>query len=133
MSASCSASKCPDLARNNADWYTARCLRLTDTFIGECRLSSMFNNRCCSGFKVQRAKAKLHVLARGIRNKAARGELRCGLPVSFVWGWRKMSPRKRVWQRVKRGEIEAIMSGATQERPVAQAELPQPDLFNQAS
>jgi hypothetical protein len=34
--------------------------------------------RCCSGFKVQRAKAKLHILARGIPNKAARGELCCG-------------------------------------------------------
>ena len=89
----------------------------------------MFNDRCCSGFKVQRAKAKLHVLARGIRNKAARGELRCGLPVGFVWGGGRchpraligafaspeicvrLSPRKRVWQRVKRGEFEAIMLG----------------------
>jgi hypothetical protein len=35
MSSSCSASKCPDLARNNADLYAARCLRLIDTFIGD--------------------------------------------------------------------------------------------------
>jgi hypothetical protein len=36
MSASCSASNCPNLARNNADWYAARCLRLIDsTFIGD--------------------------------------------------------------------------------------------------
>lgn len=89
----------------------------------------MFNDRCCSGFKVQRAKAALHVLARGIRNKAAGGELRCGPSRRLRLGWRKMSPwaligafasteicvrvspRKRVWQRVKRGEIEAIMLG----------------------
>jgi hypothetical protein len=135
MLASCSASNCRDLARNNADWYAARCLRLIDAFIGRCRLSSMFNDRCCSGFKLQRAKAELHVLARGIRNKAARAELRCGLPVGFVWGGGRyhpraligafaspeicvrVSPRKRVWQRVKRGEIDASCQALTQERP----------------
>ena len=49
------------LARNNADWY--RLLELcgiTDTLIGD-------NDG-------------------GIRNKAARGELRRGLPVGFIWG-----------------------------------------------
>jgi DNA invertase Pin-like site-specific DNA recombinase len=53
------------LARNNADWY-----RLLDL----CGLTE----------------AELHILrARllgGIRNKAARGELRRGLPVVFLWG-----------------------------------------------
>src|SRR5271167_4780861 len=58
------------LARNNADWHRLIELGgLTDTLIGD---------------------AELHVLrARlngGIRNKAARGELRRGLPVGFVWG-----------------------------------------------
>src|SRR4051794_11865688 len=44
---------------------------------------------CCSA-KGTMSEAELHVLrARlngGIRNKAARGELRRGLPVGFVWG-----------------------------------------------
>src|SRR5215475_3635364 len=111
----------------------------------------MFNDRCCSGFKVQRTKVELHALARGIRNKAARAEQRCGLPVGFVWGGRKISPPgahcafaspeicvrvspgKRVWQRVKRERSKPSCQALTQERPVAHAELPQPDLFNQAS
>jgi len=41
MSSSCSTSNCSDLARNKADWYAARCLRLIDTFIGDAG-----SNRC---------------------------------------------------------------------------------------
>jgi hypothetical protein len=128
MSASYSASKCPDLARKNADWYAARCLRLIDTF-GDAGSHRCSMTRCCSGFKVHRAKAELHVLARGIRNKAARGELRCGLPVGFEWGGGRYHPRaslalrltgdlhSRLAQKARvaacqGGEIEAIMSGA---------------------
>jgi hypothetical protein len=50
----------------------------------------MFNDRLVLGLKGTMSEAELHVLrARlngGIRNKAARGELRRGLPVGFVWG-----------------------------------------------
>ena len=50
----------------------------------------MFNDRLLLGLKGTMSEAELHILrARllgGIRNKAARGELRRGLPVGFVWG-----------------------------------------------
>jgi len=56
------------LARNNADWYRLLALGLKGTM----------------------SEAELHIIrARldgGIRNKAARGELRRGLPVGFIWG-----------------------------------------------
>ena len=50
----------------------------------------LFNDRLVLGLKGTMSEAELHVLrARlegGIRNKAARGELRRGLPVGFIWG-----------------------------------------------
>jgi DNA invertase Pin-like site-specific DNA recombinase len=50
----------------------------------------LFNDRLLLGMKGMLSEAELHVLrARlngGIRNKAARGELRTGLPVGLVWG-----------------------------------------------
>jgi DNA invertase Pin-like site-specific DNA recombinase len=50
----------------------------------------MFNDRLLLGLKGTMSEAELHVLrARllgGVRNKAARGELRRSLPVGFVWG-----------------------------------------------
>src|SRR5437868_15107940 len=50
----------------------------------------MFNDRLVLGLKGTMSEAELHILrARllgGIRNKAARGELRRGLPVGLVWG-----------------------------------------------
>ena len=53
-------------------------------------IPSLFNDRLLLGLKGTMSEAELHVLrARlngGIRNKAARGELRRGLPVGFVWG-----------------------------------------------
>src|SRR3954452_15442566 len=49
-----------------------------------------FNDSLVLGMKGTMSEAELYVLrARlhgGIRNKAARGELRRGLPVGFVWG-----------------------------------------------
>jgi DNA invertase Pin-like site-specific DNA recombinase/predicted DNA-binding transcriptional regulator AlpA len=82
------------LARNNADWY--RLLELcgvTDTLIGDSDgvyHPALFNDRLLLGLKGTMSEAELHVLrARldgAIRNKAARGELRRGLPVGFVWG-----------------------------------------------
>jgi DNA invertase Pin-like site-specific DNA recombinase len=82
------------LARNNADWYRLFDLcSVTDTLVGDSDgiyHPALFNDRLVLGLKGIMAEAELHVLrARlegGIRNKAARGELRRGLPVGFVWG-----------------------------------------------
>jgi DNA invertase Pin-like site-specific DNA recombinase len=82
------------LARNNADWYRLFDLcGVTDTLVGDgdgVYHPAVFNDRLILGLKGIMAEAELHVLrARlegGIRNKAARGELRRGLPVGFVWG-----------------------------------------------
>ena len=82
------------LARNNAEWYRLIDLAgLTDTLIGDADglyHPALFNDRLLLGLKGTMSEAELHVLrARlngGIRNKAARGELRRGLPVGFVWG-----------------------------------------------
>jgi DNA invertase Pin-like site-specific DNA recombinase len=82
------------LARNNADWYRLLDLcGITDTLIGDgggVYHPAMFNDRLLLGLKGTMSEAELHVLrARllgGIRNKAARGELRRNLPVGFVWG-----------------------------------------------
>ena len=82
------------LARNNADWHRLIDLAgLSDTLIGDADglyHPALFNDRLLLGLKGTMSEAELHVLrARlngGIRNKAARGELRRGLPVGFVWG-----------------------------------------------
>lgn len=82
------------LARNNADWYRLLDLcGIADTLIGDADGTyhpGLFNDRLLLGLKGTMSEAELHVLrARldgGIRNKAARGELRRGLPVGFVWG-----------------------------------------------
>jgi DNA invertase Pin-like site-specific DNA recombinase len=82
------------LARNNADWHRLIDLAgLSDTLIGDADglyHPRLFNDRLLLGLKGTMSEAELHVLrARlngGIRNKAARGELRRGLPVGFVWG-----------------------------------------------
>ena len=82
------------LARNNADWY--RLLDFcgtTDTLIGDedgLYHPGLYNDRLLLGLKGTMSEAELHVIrARlngGIRNKAARGELRRQLPIGFVWG-----------------------------------------------
>lgn len=82
------------LARNNADWYRLLDLcGVSDTLIGDADgiyHPGLFNDRLVLGLKGTMSEAELHVLrARlngGIRNKAARGELRRGLPVGFIWG-----------------------------------------------
>src|SRR6516164_1353455 len=82
------------LPRNNAEWYRLIDLAgLTDTLIGDgdgLYHPAVFNDRLLLGLKGTMSEAELHILrARlngGIRNKAARGELRRGLPVGFVWG-----------------------------------------------
>jgi predicted DNA-binding transcriptional regulator AlpA len=82
------------VARNNADWYRLLDLcGVTDTLIGDedgIYHPGLFNDRLLLGLKGTMAEAELHVirarLEGGIRNKAARGQLRRGLPVGFVWG-----------------------------------------------
>ena len=82
------------LARNNAEWYRLIDLAgLTDTLIGDgdgLYHPALFNDKLLLGLKGTMSEAELHILrARldgGIRNKAAKGELRRGLPVGFVWG-----------------------------------------------
>ena len=82
------------LARNNADWYRLLDLcGMTDTLIGDADgiyHPALFNDRLVLGLKGTMSEAELHVLrARlngGIRNKAARGALRRGLPVGLTWG-----------------------------------------------
>jgi DNA invertase Pin-like site-specific DNA recombinase len=82
------------LARDNSAWY--RLLDLAgacDTLVADADgvyHPGLFNDRLLLGMKGMLSEAELHVLrARltgGIRNKAARGELRTGLPVGLVWG-----------------------------------------------
>jgi DNA invertase Pin-like site-specific DNA recombinase len=82
------------LARSNADWYRLLDLcAVTDTLIGDSDgvyHPALFNDRLILGLKGTMSEAELHTLrARldgGIRNKAARGALRRGLPVGFVYG-----------------------------------------------
>ena len=81
-------------ARNNADWYRLLDLAgMTDTLIADADgiyHPGLFNDRMLLGMKGTMSEAELHILrARldgGIRSKAARGELRRGLPVGLVWG-----------------------------------------------
>lgn len=80
------------LARDNADWY--RLLQfcgVTDTLIGDndgVYHPALFNDRLLPGLKGTMSEAELHIIRTrldgGIRNKAARGELRPGLPVGVV-------------------------------------------------
>ncbi len=82
------------VARNNSDWYRLLDLcSVTDTLIGDgdgLYHPGLFNDRLLLGLKGTMAEAELHVirarLEGGIRNKAARGELRRGVPVGFIWG-----------------------------------------------
>ncbi|MBV9448852.1 MAG: recombinase family protein [Streptosporangiaceae bacterium] len=86
--------ECSRLARNNADWYRLLDLAgMTDTLIADTDgiyHPAMFNDRLVLGMKGTMSEAELHILrARlegGIRNKAARGELRRALPVGLIWG-----------------------------------------------
>src|SRR5208283_260186 len=81
------------VARNNADWYRLLDLcGVTDTLIGDedgIYHPGLFNDRLLLGLKGTMSEAELYLIrARmngGIRNKAARGELRCPIPVGYVW------------------------------------------------
>jgi DNA invertase Pin-like site-specific DNA recombinase len=82
------------LARDNAAWYRLLDLAgVCDTLVADADgvyHPALFNDRLILGMKGIMSEAELHVLrARlegGIKNKAARGELRRGLPVGLIWG-----------------------------------------------
>ena len=82
------------LARNNADWYQLLDLcALTDTLIADgdgLYHPGAFNDRLVLGLKGTMSEAELHLirhrLTAGLRHKAAKGELRQGVPVGFVYG-----------------------------------------------
>lgn len=82
------------LARDNAAWYRLLDLAgVCDTLVADADgvyHPALFNDRLILGMKGMMSENELHVLrARlegGIRNKAARGELRRGLSVGLVWG-----------------------------------------------
>jgi DNA invertase Pin-like site-specific DNA recombinase len=82
------------LARSNAEWYRLLDLcALTGTLIADADGiydPADYSDRLVLGLKGTMSEAELHILrARlhgGLRNKAARGELRFALPVGLVWG-----------------------------------------------
>ena len=82
------------LARDNAAWYRLLDLAgVCDTLVADADAvyhPALFGDRLLLGLMGIMSEAELHVLrARlegGIKNKAARGELRRGLPVGLVWG-----------------------------------------------
>jgi DNA invertase Pin-like site-specific DNA recombinase len=81
------------LARNCADWHRLlEICALTDTLILDedgIYDPTHFNDRLVLGLKGTMSEAELHVLSArlrgGIVNKARRGELRCRLPIGFVY------------------------------------------------
>jgi DNA invertase Pin-like site-specific DNA recombinase len=82
------------VARNNSDWYRLLDLcGVTDTVIVDfdgLYHPGSFNDRLLLGMKGTISEAELYMIRQrldgGIRNKAARGELRKALPVGLVWG-----------------------------------------------
>jgi DNA invertase Pin-like site-specific DNA recombinase len=82
------------LARDNAAWYRLLDLAgVCDTLVADpdgVYHPALFTDRLVLGLMGIMAESELHVLrARlegGIKNKAARGELRRGLPVGLIWG-----------------------------------------------
>jgi DNA invertase Pin-like site-specific DNA recombinase len=100
------------LARNSADWHRLlEICALSDTLILDedgIYDPAHFNDRLLLGLKGTMSEAELHVLrARlrgGLLNKARRGELRCRLPVGFVYdaaGHVVLDPDKQVQETVR--------------------------------
>src|SRR6266540_1891076 len=99
------------LARNNADWYQLLDLcALTDTLIADgdgVYHPADYNDRLVLGLKGTMSEAELHLirsrLTAGLRHKAAKGELRQGLPVGFDYdadGRVVMSPDEAVIEAI---------------------------------
>jgi len=101
------------LARDNAAWYRLLDLAgVCDTLVADADgvyHPALFGDRLLLGLMGIMSEAELHVLrARltgGIRNKAARGELRRGLPAGLIWG--EAAPRALL-QEIGRGEAEQV-------------------------
>lgn len=102
------------LARRNADWYQLLDLcALCDTLIGDADgiyHPGMHNDRLVLGLKGTMSEAELHVIRQrlqgGLLHKAAKGELRQGLPVGFDYdedGRVRISPDEAV-----RGQIAEV-------------------------
>jgi DNA invertase Pin-like site-specific DNA recombinase len=99
------------LARNNADWYQLLDLcALTDTLIADgdgVYHPADYNDRLVLGLKGTMSEAELHLirsrLTAGLRHKAAKGELRHGLPVGFDYdhdGQVVLSPDEAVLEAI---------------------------------
>jgi DNA invertase Pin-like site-specific DNA recombinase len=98
------------LARNNADWYQLLDLcALTNTLIADSDgvyHPGDFNDRLVLGLKGTMSEAELHLirsrLTAGLHHKAARGELRQGLPVGFDYDHDKvvLSPDEAVVEAI---------------------------------
>lgn len=99
------------LARNNADWYHLLDLcALTDTLIADADglyHPGDYNDRLVLGLKGTMSEAELHLLRSrldaGLRHKAARGDLRQGLPVGFDYdedGRVVMSPDEAITEAI---------------------------------
>lgn len=99
------------LARNNTDWHRLLeiCALFKTLILDEDGIydPAHFNDRLLLGLKGTMSEAELHVLrARlrgGILNKARRGELRCKLPIGFVYdevGHVVIDPDKQVQESV---------------------------------
>ena len=99
------------LARNNADWYQLLDLcAVTDTLIADgdgLYHPADFNDRLVLGLKGTMSEAELHLirhrLTAGLRHKAAKGELRQGVPVGFVYdddGHVLMDPNEAVIETI---------------------------------
>lgn len=100
------------LARNSTDWHRLiEICALTDTLILDedgIYDPAHFNDRLLLGLKGTMSEAELHVLSArlhgGIINKARRGELRCRLPIGFVYdaqGRVAFDPDKQVKESVQ--------------------------------
>jgi DNA invertase Pin-like site-specific DNA recombinase len=100
------------LARNSADWHRLlEICALTSTLILDedgIYDPAHFNDRLLLGLKGTMSEAELHVLqARlrgGLLNKARRGELRCRLPVGFLYDAAEhvvLDPDKQVQETVR--------------------------------
>lgn len=110
------------LARNNADWYQLLDLcALTNTLVADSDgvyHPGDFNDRLVLGLKGTMSEAELHLLrsrlTAGLHHKAARGELRQGLPVGFDYDPDDkvvFSPDELSWKRSRPCSAASRSSG----------------------
>ena len=120
------------LARDNAAWYRLLDLAgVCDTLVGDADAvyhPALFDHRLVLGLMGMMSEAELQVLrarlAGAIRNKAARGELRRGLPAGLIWGdapGEIMLPPRRGGDRGDRRSVRAIRRPRVRARGLAVA------------